>query len=121
MRVLIVDGANVVGSRPDGWWRDREGAARRLFEQLTVADLQYDEVILILEGAARRGVPAVRKDRVRTVHAVRDGDQAVVETTRKQSEDGFDVTVVTADRALKARIKAAGGTSVAPSWLLNQL
>jgi hypothetical protein len=34
--VLVVDGANVVGSRPDGWWRDRAGAARRLRDQLEV-------------------------------------------------------------------------------------
>jgi 8-oxo-dGTP diphosphatase len=32
---IIVDGANVVGSRPDGWWRDRPGAAIRLRDQLT--------------------------------------------------------------------------------------
>ena len=31
---IIVDGANVVGSRPDGWWRDRAGAALRLRDQL---------------------------------------------------------------------------------------
>jgi len=31
---LIVDGANVVGSRPDGWWRDRAGAAVRLYDEL---------------------------------------------------------------------------------------
>jgi hypothetical protein len=31
---IIVDGANVVGSRPDGWWRDRAGAAVRLHDNL---------------------------------------------------------------------------------------
>ena len=31
---IIVDGANVVGSRPDGWWRNREGATRALAERL---------------------------------------------------------------------------------------
>ncbi len=55
-RVLVVDGANVVGSRPDGWWKDRPGAARRLHEQLMVADTSYDEVVLVLEGAAKSGV-----------------------------------------------------------------
>ena len=43
-QVLVVDGANVVGSRPDGWWKDRAGAARRLHEELMVADTSYDEV-----------------------------------------------------------------------------
>ncbi|MGB7447512.1 MAG: hypothetical protein WA892_00115 [Ornithinimicrobium sp.] len=35
MQVLIVDAANVIGSSPDGWWRDRAGAARRLHDQLS--------------------------------------------------------------------------------------
>ena len=65
---VVVDGANVVGSRPDGWWHDRAGAARRLAGQL-VATLAQDpvdlaaaltgppgtppQVHLVLEGAAR--------------------------------------------------------------------
>ena len=57
MQVLIVDGANVVGSRPDGWWRDRAGAAHRLHDQLSAADLPEDEIVLVLEGQARRGAP----------------------------------------------------------------
>lgn len=67
---VIVDGANVMGSRPDGWWRDRAGAARRLRDQLTALaaagipalpdamqapplDLWYPEIVLVVEGAAR--------------------------------------------------------------------
>jgi 8-oxo-dGTP diphosphatase len=67
---IIVDGANVMGSRPDGWWRDRAGAARRLRDQLTglaaggVAalpesvhapplDRWYPDFVLVVEGAAR--------------------------------------------------------------------
>jgi hypothetical protein len=68
-RVLVVDGANVVGSRPDGWWKDRPGAARRLHEQLAVTDLHYDEVVLVLEGAAKAGVAAGRDGDLVTVHA----------------------------------------------------
>ena len=55
---LVVDGANVVGARPDGWWRDRAGAARRLHEALLVADLPHDEIVLVLEGGAKGGVRA---------------------------------------------------------------
>ena len=69
MTVLVVDGANVVGSRPDGWWKDRAGAARRLHEALLVADTPYDEVVLVLEGQAKGGVKAGRDGHVRTVHA----------------------------------------------------
>jgi len=56
-----VDGANVVGSRPDGWWRDRPGAARRLHHRLAVADIdQLDQVLwALLDNAAKygRGAP----------------------------------------------------------------
>ena len=58
MRALIVDGANVVGSRPDSWWRDRAGAAGQLWERVAAADLPHDEVVVVLEGAAEEGVPA---------------------------------------------------------------
>jgi hypothetical protein len=76
MLVLIVDGANVVGSRLDGWWRDRAGAARRLQERLSIAVLPHDEVVLVLEGDARRGNPAGQDGRLRTVHALGSGDDA---------------------------------------------
>ena len=123
MQVLIVDGANVVGSRPDGWWRDRAGAARRLHEQLLSAVLPYDEIVLILEGKARQGIPAGQDGRLRTVHAPGSGDDAIVEAVIAEVEigDGRDVTVATADRVLRDRVTAAGAKSVSPSSLLDQL
>ena len=123
MQVLIVDGANVVGSRPDGWWRDRAGAARRLQEQLLDAVLPYDEIVLILEGKARQGIPAGQDGRLRTVHAPGSGDDAIVEAVIAEVEigDGREVTVATADRVLRDRVKAAGARSVSPSSLLDQL
>jgi hypothetical protein len=123
VQVLIVDGANVVGSRPDGWWRDRAGAARRLQEQLSTAGLPHDEVVLVLEGAARQGNSAGQDGRLRTIHASGSGDDAIVEAVIAQVDagDGRDVTVVTADRVLRQRVEAAGAKSVGPSWLLDQL
>jgi predicted RNA-binding protein with PIN domain len=123
VQVLIVDGANVVGSRPDGWWRDRAGAARRLQEKLLTAVLPYDEVVLVLEGAAKRGNPAGQDGRLRTVHASGSGDDAIVEAVVEQVDvdDERSVTVVTADRALRDRVEAAGASSVSPAWLLDQL
>lgn len=118
MRVLIVDGANVVGSRPTGWWRDRAGAAERLHEAIAGADLGYDLVVLVLEGDARRFRPEGGDGAVRTVHASGSGDDAIVEEVRTRVADGNDVVVVTADRALRERVAAAGGSSVSPSWLL---
>jgi predicted RNA-binding protein with PIN domain len=123
VQVLIVDGANVVGSRPDGWWRDRAGAARRLQERLLTAVLPFDEVVLVLEGAAKRGNPAGQDGRLRTVHALGSGDDAIVEAVVEQVDvdDERSVTVVTADRALRDRVEAAGASSVSPAWLLDQL
>jgi hypothetical protein len=121
MHALIVDGANVVGSRPDGWWRDREGAAQRLRDQLMAAELPQDAMVLVLEGAARRGVQAGREGRMHTVHAAGSGDDAIVAAVEERVRDGWDVTVVTADRGLRARVEPAGATTVGPSWLLHLL
>ncbi len=126
MEVVIVDGANVMGSRPDGWWRDRAGVARRLHDQLSatdVADADQDEIVLVLEGDARRGRRAGQEGQVRTVHAARSGDDAIVDEAHSQIAlaDGRGVTVVTADRALRDRVNAAGAGSRSPRWLLDQL
>lgn len=118
MRVLIVDGANVVGSRPTGWWRDRAGAARRLHQALVAAELGYDVVVLVLEGGARRGQPVGQEGQIQTVHAAGSGDDAIVEQVRVRATDGDDTVVVTADRLLRDRVASAGGSSVGPSWLL---
>jgi predicted RNA-binding protein with PIN domain len=120
-RVLVVDGANVVGSRPDGWWKDRAGAARRLHAQLAVADLAYDVVVLVLEGAAKGGVGAGRDGDVVTVHAPRDGDSAITAEARTAVAGGDRVTVITADRLLQSAVQATGATVMSPSWLLDQL
>jgi hypothetical protein len=123
VQVLIVDGANVVGSRPDGWWRDRAGAARRLHEQLSATDLPQDEVVLVLEGEARHGRPPGQEGSVHTVHADGSGDDAIVEEVKRQVAvgDGRRVIVVTADRALRDRVEAAGASNRSPGWLLDQL
>lgn len=118
--MLIVDGANVVGSRPDGWWRDRAGAAARLHRAIAAADLGYDMVVLVLEGAARGGQSVGEDVAVHTVHASGSGDDAIVEQVRTRSTEGGEVVVVTADRELRARVAAAGGSSVGPSWLLDR-
>ena len=117
MRVLIVDAANVVGSRPNGWWRDRAGAAQRLHRAIAAADLGYDLVVLVLEGAARRGQPVGEEGATHTVHAVGSGDDAIVDQVRSHSAEGGDVVVVTADRVLRERVAAVGGSWVGPSWL----
>lgn len=117
--VLVVDGANVVGSVPDGWWKDRAGAARRLHERLLVADIPYDRVVLVLEGQAKAGVRAGRDGHVTTAHAGRDGDSEIRAQAATALASGAGVVVVTADRALAANVSPAQVLS--PSWLLDRL
>ena len=119
--VLIVDAANVVGTRPDGWWKDRAGAARKLHEQLLVAGVPHDQVVLVLEGGAKGGVRPGKDAHVRTVHAPKDGDATILAEAKRAAERGDRVTVVTADRALDARVAGVGATTVRPSWLLDLL
>lgn len=106
---LVVDAANVVGSVPDGWWRDRAGAARRLVERL--ADR---ECTVVLEGAARAGIPEGRFGLVTVVHAPGSGDETLVALAAP------GVTVVTADRGLAQRVRAAGGDVVGPRHLARE-
>ncbi len=119
--VLVVDAANVVGARPDGWWKDRAGAARRLHEELLVADIEYDDIVLVLEGQAKGGVRAGRDAHVTTVHAPRDGDSAILAQARRAAGRADRVVVVTADRALDARVHGVGATTLSPTWLLDRL
>ncbi|MFD3722057.1 NTP pyrophosphohydrolase [Streptomyces sp. NPDC058674] len=113
-RVLVVDGANVVGSVPDGWWRDRRGAAERLRDALAARGGD-EEVVLVVEGAAR-GVESVPGVRVES--APGSGDDLIVELASAYAERGC--TVVTADRELRRRVgelgvRCAGPRTVRPA------
>jgi hypothetical protein len=128
--VLLVDAANVVGSRPTGWWRDRAGAARRFVDRVraAVANGALDPpVVVVLEGAARRGVDEGTAGGVEVVHAPGEGD----DTLARLAEDagaaaaggggGRAVTLVSADRGLGERVRRTGAGVVGPRWLLDRL
>lgn len=127
---LIVDGLNVVGSRPDGWWHDRAGAFERLIAELQpLASRRHGAVIVVVEGRAGESVRAGRHGDVEVVHAGRRGpdaaDDRIVDliATRPPTgthQPGQD-TVVTADRALIDRVGDAGATVLGPSTLLRLL
>jgi predicted RNA-binding protein with PIN domain len=58
---MIVDGNNVLGSRPDGWWKDREGATRRLVERLGAwAAASSEDVLIVFDGRPPAGLAAPR-------------------------------------------------------------
>lgn len=121
---LIVDAANVVGSVPDGWWRDRAGAATRLRDALVplsaeppdFTDGEPVDITLVVEGAAR-SVPAVPG--VEVVVAKGSGDDAIVDLVRAH-EGTENVIVVTADRGLRQRVTALGAKTVGPRSVYPQ-
>jgi hypothetical protein len=116
--LLVVDAANVLGSKPDGWWRDRAGATARLRDGLMglnatgLPDLPGPvEVVLVVEGRARE-VPAV--DGVRVVRASGSGDDTIVAVVAAEGA-GRRTVVVTADRGLRERVTALGAEVRGPS------
>ncbi|WP_411109235.1 NTP pyrophosphohydrolase [Streptomyces sp. c-19] len=117
--LLVVDGANVVGSVPDGWWRDRRGAAERLRDRLAAVGRPVDgpfpgpyEIVLVVEGRAR-GVASVTD--VRVEEASGSGDDLIVELVR--SANGRPCLVVTADRELRLRVQEEGARCTGPRSL----
>jgi len=118
--MLVIDAANVIGSRPTGWWRDRAGATRGFLERLraTVNAGRLDPpVTVVLEGRARAGADEGDVDGVEVVHAPGEGDDTIAAI----AEAHFGVVVVTADRRLADRVRATDAEVVGPSWLLDQL
>ena len=118
--MLVIDAANVVGSRPTGWWRDRPGAARALVARVraTVAAGRLDApVTVVLEGQARDGADEEDLGGVRVVHATGEGDDTIARVAAERTQ----VTVVTADRGLAARVRGTGAMVVGPRWLLDRL
>ncbi|MEU0285878.1 NYN domain-containing protein [Streptomyces sp. NPDC005908] len=111
--LVIVDAANVVGSVPDGWWRDRRGAAERLRDRLAADGLPGHEgpvdILLVVEGAAR-GVEPVPG--VRVASAPGSGDDHMVELVAAAGDR--PVLVVTADRELRRRVAALGADVTGP-------
>ncbi|MFI9827326.1 NTP pyrophosphohydrolase [Streptomyces sp. NPDC051913] len=111
--LVIVDAANVVGSVPDGWWRDRRGAAERLRDRLAADGLPGHEgpveLVLVVEGAAR-GVESV--PRVRVESASGSGDDRMVELVAGAA--GREVLVITADRELRRRVTELGADVAGP-------
>lgn len=111
--LVIVDAANVVGSVPDGWWRDRRGAAERLRDRLAADGLPGRsgpvEIVLVVEGAAR-GVESVPGVRVES--APGSGDDHMVALVAGAGDR--PVLVVTADRELRRRVTAVGAEVAGP-------
>jgi predicted RNA-binding protein with PIN domain len=108
----IVDGMNVIGSRPNGWWRDRPGAMRALVQELEAfAERGGEAVTVVFDGrpfdldsgsvdvmfASRRGPNAADDD----IAVLVQGD-----------DEPRELSVVTSDGDLAGRVRAAGAAVV---------
>ncbi len=117
--VLLVDAANVVGSRPDGWWRDRAAAAARLVARIAARLERCEDsaghVVVVLEGLARQGAPEHTAGRLEVRHAPGSGDDTLADLA------GPGTLLVTADRELADRARDRGAEVVGPTWLLDRL
>ena len=131
-----------MGSRPDGWWRDRPGAALRLHAELAAqshpvlpGDTEPAELVMVLEGATKAAASRIeaqaneaqaneaqaneaQANPVRVVQAGGSGDDAIVALVRELPGRR---AVVTADRELRRRCEAAGAEVFGPSWLFGLL
>jgi predicted RNA-binding protein with PIN domain len=117
----IVDGMNVIGSRPDGWWRDRARAMRALVDRLEQwAVAEGADVTVVFE---RPPSPPIESSVITVAHAPQaapnSADDEIVRLVTADA-DPSKTRVATSDRTLSDRVRAAGA-SVFPAERLRSL
>jgi predicted RNA-binding protein with PIN domain len=123
---IVVDAMNVIGTRPDGWWRDRPAAIRRLVGRLQAlaASGEPRAITVAIDGRPVRGLPEGTHDGVEVLYAARDGanaaDDRIAEYVRAYP-DPSQLEVVTSDRMLVHRVRIHGATVTGPQELLARL
>ena len=122
---LLVDGMNIIGSRPDGWWRDRDGAMRRLVARLAgLAAATGEDIRVVFDGRPLPGLPEGARDGVLVLYACRPGrhgaDDRIVDEVAADVEPGR-LIVVTSDADLRRRARALGARVSGATALLDRL
>jgi predicted RNA-binding protein with PIN domain len=105
----LVDAMNVIGTRPDGWWRDRHGAMVQLVDRLERwAAAEGEDVIVVFE---RPPSPPITSTVIEIAHAPKpranSADDEIVRRLREAPDAGAFV-VVTSDRELAGQASALG-------------
>ena len=116
---------NVIGSRPDGWWRDRKGAARRLVAQLQALAASSDDALaVVLDGRPLSGLPEGKHQGVAVYYATRPGpnaaDDRIIDLIAADADPG-SLTIVTSDRTLRERALHLRAEVVGAGALLRRL
>ncbi|TRW81509.1 NYN domain-containing protein [Mycolicibacterium sp. 018/SC-01/001] len=111
----IVDAMNVIGARPDGWWRDRHAAMETLVGELEAwAGAEGSDVTVVFEQPPR---PPIDSAIVTVAHAPAaapdSADDEIVRMVRADDHP-HDIVVVTSDRTLADRVRSAGADVLAP-------
>jgi predicted RNA-binding protein with PIN domain len=105
----MIDASNVIGARPDGWWRDREGAARRLIDDLRAFARSGEAVTVVLDAGPSEW--AGRDGEIEVAIASRPGRDAADDEIARRLDadpDPGSIRVVTSDSALAARARERG-------------
>jgi len=103
----VIDGNNVFGSRPDGWWNDRDGAARRFAQSVAEwCRTHGDDIMLVFDAPVSARTFEVAGGNLQIVESRRRGRDAADDeiVDRVRSFDGAPCIVVTSDRGLRSRL-----------------
>jgi predicted RNA-binding protein with PIN domain len=122
---LVIDAMNVIGSRPTGWWRDRDGAVRRLVQRLQgLAARDGLKLTVVVDGRPLHDLPEGTHDGVEVLYASRSGrnaaDDRIIEFLDALA-DASGVEVVTSDRELGRRALERGVSVRGAGVLLRRL
>ena len=121
---VFVDGNNVMGSRPDGWWRDRAEAARRLVAEIIPLALGHGGAwTIVFDGQEPPAMPPSPEclTVIHTGHRRRDGaDDRILELLHEQTDRAVSL-VYTSDAKLRTRVKALGTQVLGSGTLLRQI
>jgi predicted RNA-binding protein with PIN domain len=117
--IVLVDGNNVIGSVPDGWWRDRPAAARRLLTRLQCLQAHTDDDLVLVLDVADMELPEGDHAGVAVRYATRRGPNAADDRIRDLVDElgGYELEVVTSDRTLADDVRSTVRVRSAKSFL----